>query len=140
MFQSILYNIFFIVVSLPVGPPRSFHNSLHTQLHVPSLFKKKKNETKSNQKKTNKSAGMCLHARTRTDTHQNIKDRVWFGLPLLLSIGVPAQCDFWSVVNILSVASKKLMIFSHTATGNSFLERAVTLCPPSIFHVWIFVK
>lgn len=102
------------MVSLPVGPPRSFHNSLHTQLHVPSLLKKK-NQTKSNQKKTNKSADMCLHARARTDTHQNIKDRVWFGLPLLLSVGVPAQGDFWSVLNILSVTSKKLMIFfSHS--------------------------
>lgn len=58
------------MVSLPVGPPRSFHNSLHTQLHVPSLFKKK-NQTKSNQKKTKKvqaCACMRAHAQTHTKT------------------------------------------------------------------------
>lgn len=90
------------MVSLPVGPPRSPHNSLHTKLHVPSLFKL--NQTKIRQIKVQACA--CMH----THTHQNIKHRVWFGLPLLMSVGVPAQCDSWSVVNTLSVASKKLMI------------------------------
>lgn len=105
------------------------------------FYSRTKNQTKSNQNKTNKSAGMCLHACACTGTHQNTKHRVWFGLPLLLSIGVPAQCDSWSVVNILSVTSKKLMIF-HTQlyTGNCFLERGVTLCSLSFFHVRTFVK